>query len=114
MKAYQLNYRRIVRERSGGQCEAFLEHGNLAGRCPNKAVEIHHRLKRSRGGKSLDRAGETYHLIHLCSRCHRAADDQETYENGMVIAGEVIWDQILDRPVYLGPDEYLKEKYPAG
>jgi hypothetical protein len=67
-------------------------------------------LLRSRGGKNLDYEGETYHLIHLCSRCHGQAHSD--YESGLIIEGSVQWDHLLGRPVYTGPDEYLSKHYP--
>lgn len=101
-------------KRSLGRCEAFICVNDAPPyRCPNQATDIHHLLTKARGGDTLDRVGETYHLIHLCRDCHRAADGGEAYEYGMLIQGSVVWDKLLDKPVYTGPDNYLGLKYGA-
>lgn len=82
-------------------------------RCSNPATEIHHMLTKARGGRALDQANETYHLLHLCSPCHRASDGAEAYEGGFLIEGSAIWDSLTQRPVYTGPDEYLSKEYGA-
>jgi hypothetical protein len=106
--------RQAVKKRSGGQCEAEVQIFGLRGRCPNQAVEIHHRLTKGRGGRDLDRVkGEIYHLIHLCKMHHKRADGQQAYDEDMLIRGHVMWDKLKNRPVYSGPDKYLTKKYPA-
>ena len=92
-------------------CEAMILVGTTWSRCWMTPVEVHHMITRARGGAALDRAGETYHLIALCPRCHRASDGGEAYEGGLLIEGSVIWDRARSRPVYTGPDDYLTRKY---
>jgi 5-methylcytosine-specific restriction endonuclease McrA len=114
--------RRRVLQRSHGLCEALVEVGRRDPegtfdheswtRCYDRAIEVHHILKRSRGGDVLDRVNEIYHLAHLCGRCHRSSEGQDAYEGGLLIAGQVTWDHIRQRPVYTGPDEYLALTYP--
>jgi len=105
--------RRRVLQRSHGLCEALVElKPGYWTRCYDRAIEIHHILKRSRGGDVLDRVNEIYHLAHLCGRCHRSSEGQDAYEGGLLIAGQVTWDHIHQRPVYTGPDEYLTLTYP--
>mgnify|MGYP003329687016 CR=1 FL=1 len=104
-----------VYHRSGKQCEAMIWVDTVWTRCGISPVEVHHLLKRSQGGNALDEAGETYHLIALCNKHHKDAHTSGTgYESEMMIAGEAIWDSLLDRPVYRGPDEVLSKKYPLG
>jgi hypothetical protein len=96
-----------VRKRSGGNCEAMITF-NSAGpwmRCWGGPVEVHHVLPRSRGGKILDEAGEDYHLMAMCARCHHRA-----HEGELMIEGYVITEN--GRPVYTGPDHYLSARYP--
>lgn len=103
---------REVLSRSNGRCEAWLEFSDgTRERCGAVATDIHHLLTKARGGTSLDKVGEIYHLIHLCRHCHMACDGKDAYEGGMLIQGSVIWDKLHDRPVYTGPDPYLKKKY---
>lgn len=113
--------------RSHGRCEALvrvmtspLDFRGMAvsstdvwTRCYDMPVEVHHALKRSRGGDVLDRVGETYHLIALCHRHHRMAEGTAAYAGQMLIDGTVVWDHIRQVPVYTGSDEYLRSKYPA-
>lgn len=66
-------------------------------------------LTRARGGKLLDREGETYHHIALCRRHHSAADGRAAYEGGLLIDGYATTEN--GRVVYYGSDEYLREKY---
>lgn len=110
--------RTTIRRRSGDRCEAETWRStprSTSGtwrRCGSTATEVHHLLTKARGGRNLDRVGETYHLIHLCNACHRLCDGQDAYDGGMLIEGEVTWDRLWNRPVYRGPDEYLSMKYP--
>ncbi len=96
-----------------GRCEGFIETTTLLGprtiRCPRAAAHSHHMLTRARGGKILDKAGETYHLINLCARCHTHAHDDA--EADLLIEGYVTTGPD-GRPQYRGPDPYLKAKYP--
>lgn len=104
----------IVRQRSGGRCEAYVQVHNIFqetwARCWKGPVEVHHLLTRARGGAILDEAGETLHLIALCPRCHRAADGKEAYERGLLIDGYVTTEN--GRIVYQGSDKFLSHKYP--
>jgi hypothetical protein len=79
-------------------------------RCGLGPIEVHHALTKARGGRILDEAGETYHLIALCPRCHRLADGASAYQNNVLIDGYVSHDG--DWIVYDGSDPYLSEKYP--
>jgi len=101
--------RTIVRKRSGGMCEAMILVNNVWTRCWDKPVEMHHLLPRSRGGRILDAVGEDYHLIDVCPKHHRESDTGEGFVGGLMISGYVVLNG--DRPVYTGPDEFLKEKY---
>lgn len=104
-----------VKRRSGGRCEAFVTYSlygsNQTHRCTNAATEVHHLLTKARGGANLDKVGEDYHLIDLCSACHAASDGGDAYVGKMLIEGDVQWDKIQNRPVYRGPNEYLKREY---
>lgn len=103
-----------VAKRSHGRCEAYIaKPTGGVWRCPHVATDIHHLLTVARGGDALDKVKETYHLIHLCRVCHMASDGGDAYAGGMLIQGRVMWDSFLSRPVYIGEDEYLREKYGA-
>jgi hypothetical protein len=103
--------RRLIQERSGGMCEALVSVNNTWSRCWQTPVEIHHMLTRARGGGALDKAGEIYHLVALCPGCHRLSDGAEAYEGGLLLEGSAIWDSTNNKPIYTGPDDYLKRKY---
>lgn len=81
-------------------------------RCGRDATEIHHMLTRARGGEQLDEF-TTYHLIHLCSECHRVAVGSQGYESGMLIDGYVTFDRLTGRLVYTGTDEFLSKYFPV-
>jgi hypothetical protein len=98
-----------ARKRSGGRCEAFIQVGQTWTRCWKGPVEIHHALTKARGGRVLDAIGETYHLIALCPRCHRASDGGDAYVRGLLIDGYVT--TTPQGPVYQGSDAFLKHKY---
>ena len=66
-------------------------------------------LKRSRGGDVLDSVGETYHHIALCHRHHRQAEEENRWDDELIISGYAFIDRGV--VVYTGPDEYLTEKY---
>lgn len=106
--------RQRVYRRSGKMCEAMVAVPGTTvwTRCGVSPVEVHHTLKQSRGGDVLDRVGEIYHLMALCHAHHRDAEGTEAYEGNLLIAGHVIWDNVWERPVYTGPDEYLLKTYP--
>lgn len=93
-------------------CEAMVEVNGVWTRCGRRPTESHHLLTRARGGRILDAVGETYHLINLCPRCHRAADGAEAYERGLLINGYVTWSPDKTHPIYVGTNEYLSAKYP--
>ena len=105
--------RKALAERSAMMCEAMVKRGRTWSRCWLTPVEAHHMLTTARGGRLLDRKDETYHLIHLCRGHHVMSDGADAYEGGLLIEGYVSWDKIRERPVYEGPDKYLKEKYAA-
>lgn len=70
--------REIVDRRSGGSCEI----------CGHEmATEHQHRIRRGAGGSSRnDEIHRPSSLLHLCSRCHVAADNApDRYENGWSI-----------------------------
>lgn len=99
--------------RSGGRCEAMIRLPRAWTRCGKQGVDVHHALKRSRGGHLLDVVGETYHLVALCRAHHRQAERENDWEAGLIISGYVSIDMITGRPVYTGPDTYLTERYGA-
>lgn len=102
-----------ITTRSGGRCEAEFWAGPRFQwiRCGDPATEVHHLLPKSRGGRILDEAGETEHLIHLCKEDHMQAHARKDAE-GMMIDGSVTWDKIQKQPRYQGTDPTLKRKYP--
>lgn len=106
--------RRKIYARSKGRCEIYVEHGKFRGRCTRPAMEIHHMLTKARGGRVLDKMGETIHLIHLCWEHHRVADGYKAYEAGLLIEGSVVTDKLTGRAVYSGPDPDLRRLYPGG
>lgn len=105
--------RRKVIKRSRGMCEMMIDYGTGLGahRCTNPASDIHHMLTKARGGEALDRVQETYHLLHLCRPCHLASDGASAYEGGFLIEGSAIWDSMMQKPIYSGPDTYLTKAY---
>ena len=105
--------RQHILARSGRRCEAEIHVGKLDvwTRCFASPVEVHHALTRARGGDVLDRAGETMHLLALCLRHHRKAHEPGGYQAGLMIEGYVTIDHATNRPVYSGPDAYLREAY---
>lgn len=81
--------------------------------CGKEPADLHHKLTRSRGGLILDEAGETHHHLYLCREHHAHAHDEgHGYANGLLIRGYVIT-HTDGRPMYIGPDEYLSERYGA-
>lgn len=99
-----------IYQRSGGRCELFIDYGRIRGQCTRPGAEIHHMLTKARGGRILDEAGETLHLIHLCSQHHRWADGGKAYEAGLLIDGYV-HSSPEGRPVYFGSDRDLRRLY---
>jgi hypothetical protein len=81
-------------------------------RCGRGPIEVHHALKRSRGGHLLD-AYTDYHLIAVCHMHHRQAEEENDWDAGLILPGYVITDSITGRPVYTGPDEYLSKEFGA-
>jgi hypothetical protein len=78
--------------------------------CGAPDAELHHKITRARGGEILDKAGETHHLIYLCREHHAYAHDSENgIKSGLLMEGYVFTGS--RGPVYIGPDEYLTEKY---
>lgn len=68
--------RQEVETRSGGPCEWPS--------CPERAMDLHHRLMRSQGGKhTVD------NLAHLCRAHHNRihANPAQSYESGWLIKG---------------------------
>ena len=96
--------------RSDGRCEAMVKTERVWTRCWKMPIEIHHLLTRARGGHILDREGETYHLICLCSEHHAMSDGGDAYAGNLLIDGYVTTDR-NGRPVYHGSDIELKERY---
>jgi hypothetical protein len=74
--------------------------------CGKQPTDLHHKLTRSRGGKKLDKLGETYHHIQLCREHHEWA-----HKSGMGYASGLLIDGYFMKGKYVGSDEYLKEKY---
>lgn len=82
--------------------------------CGKEDADLHHKLTRARGGLILDDAGEVYHHLYLCREHHDMAHDKDTaYQNGLLLHGYVV-SGVDGRPLYIGPDEYLTEKYGKG
>lgn len=108
MRGYQL-----VKERSGGQCEAMvlIPKRGIYTRCWKSPIEIHHLLTRARGGGVLDQVGESYHLIALCPECHARSDGGDAYMGGLLIDGYAAMSS--GKVEYYGTDQYLSEKYPG-
>ena len=97
-------------ERSRQMCEAMVELPNgVWVRCGKRPVQIHHMLKRSRGGQLLD-PHTIYHLVAVCPRHHQYAETSGE-ETGLLIDGYVITDKHTGRPVYSGSDEMLLEMF---
>ena len=83
--------RQFVASRSRGVCE----------RCGRaRAMEVHHRLTRARGGTD-----EPSNLAHLCAGCHREVHDRN--EHPWIVAGYLL------RGVYYGDDEEYRQRYPG-
>jgi hypothetical protein len=79
--------------------------------CGAEDAQLHHKLTRARGGLLLDKVHETYHHLYLCAEHHAVAHDEgSAFERGLLIRGNVISGPD-GHPVYLGPDEYLLERY---
>lgn len=98
-------------ERSNGKCEAMvLVQYRVWTRCGKWPVEVHHALTRGRGGRILDEAGESYHLIALCGEHHRGADGEDAYDGDLLIDGYVLRENGVIQ--YFGTDSVLNEKYP--
>lgn len=98
-----------VQRRSGGHCEAMLqlESGRWA-RCGKRPVQIHHMLKRSRGGEILD-DWMIDHLVVLCQTHHMWAEESGE-ETGLLIDGYVGLDPHTKVPVYEGSSVFLADK----
>lgn len=95
------------------RCEALIELPRTWARCYRAPADLHHRLTRARGGKILDDAGETYHLMYLCRRHHAVAHDQgSAFENGLLLDGSVVSGP--EGPIYTGSDPYLQARYGGG
>jgi hypothetical protein len=96
------------------RCEALVEIFNKKGTywpCGVEPADNHHRITRARGGKILDKAGETYHLMWLCREHHSYAHDNgDAIKGGLLLEGFVITHQD-GRPLYVGPDDYLTKTY---
>lgn len=104
----------VIYKRAGGRCEAevWVPRGEVWTRCFRAGIQCHHGLTRARGGDLLDRVGETYHLFGLCPQHHDEAHSGAVgYEGGLMIEGYVILDSSTGEITYLGPDDYLLERY---
>lgn len=91
-------------------CEAMIKVGRVWTRCGRRPTEDHHRLTRARGGLILDDYGERYHHIQLCHIHHKTAHSPGGRESGLLLDGYVTTGPD-ERPLYLGPDEYLTREY---
>lgn len=99
-----------VKQRSTNRCEAMVYiRYNVYARCWRSPVEVHHMLTRARGGLLLDDAGETRHLIALCSAHHKEAHKEGGFAKGLMIDGYVT--TANGEPVYEGSDPILRERY---
>lgn len=107
-RSTMLSFERVIR-RSGGRCEALVHlPTGVWARCGRPNGQIHHMLKRSRGGALLDKTGEVYHLAVLCYRHHMYVETSGE-KTGLLIDGYM--SEADGRLVYTGSDEFLKEKY---
>ena len=80
--------------------------------CGVENANNHHRLPRGRGGKILDKAGETYHLMDLCAIHHKYAHEStDAFKGGLMLEGYVTTCPQCGLPRYVGPDVYLTQKY---
>lgn len=78
--AFQTEFDRmrpLVRQRSGGQCEA-----RFSGRCTGTATHVHHRKRRSQGGTN-----ELPNLLDTCHSCHQTIHMRpaDAYERGLLV-----------------------------
>jgi hypothetical protein len=75
-----------VRDRSGHRCEVV-----DAGRCPNRAVEVHHRLPRARARIGdehwLDLAADVDNLADVCGVHHRLAHGRPSVAERLELVG---------------------------
>jgi hypothetical protein len=101
---------RKVRMRAERRCEAMIRRGRVWERCTAEGTDVHHMLSRSRGGLLLDEARETYHLVCVCREHHRYAHAHPQSPGGLTLPGYVRSGPD-GRPVYVGPDEFLKGRY---
>lgn len=109
MREQQEAYREVI-DRSDGRCEAMVRiREGIWTRCGKKGGQIHHMLKRGRGGELLDRVRETYHLLVVCQRHHMYAEESGE-DTGMLIDGYVVTGTD-GSPVYTGSDPYLSSVY---
>lgn len=93
------------------RCEALVQVGERYVPCGRDNADLHHKITRARGGEILDRAGETYHQMRLCREHHSYAHDNDSaYEGGLLLRGYVFTGRT--GVVYIGPDDYLSQKYP--
>jgi hypothetical protein len=89
--------------------------GNRYQMCGQEPVEKHHMVTSSRGGLILDAAGETAHLAKLCATSPphaRALQVVTGYTQWLPDATASVTSGEHGKPVYVGPDEYLSNKYP--
>lgn len=93
--------------RSGGRCEAMVKLPRTWARCGKPVVEVHHAVKRSRGGQLLDPYTGA-HLLVLCRAHHRYAETSGD-DSGLLIDGYVT--TVDGQPRYLGSDAYLTAAY---
>jgi hypothetical protein len=85
-------------------------HGFLCARCGGKAESVHHRLKKSRGGRLIE---DSFNLVPLCGSgttgCH--GEVERLNEAPWVVRGYVVTDKATGRPVYTGPDLEYRARY---
>jgi hypothetical protein len=93
------------------RCEALVLVNGRYHPCGTAPADLHHKITRARGGEILDKAGETYHQMHLCREHHDYAHDSgDAISGGLLLQGYVFTGRT--GPVYIGPDDYLSGKYP--
>jgi hypothetical protein len=91
--------------------EVMATTGGLCARCrAAPAKSVHHRLKKSRGGRLIE---DTFNCVPLCGSgttgCHGHVE--HTNEYPWVIPGYVVTNKLTGRPLYRGSDPSYFDRY---
>lgn len=90
--------------------EVMASTGGRCARCGNRAESVHHRLRKSRGGRLIE---DTFNCVPLCGSgttgCH--GEVEALNAPPWVIPGYVMTDKLTRRPRYTGPDPSYAERY---